>query len=222
MTTISKKVNTPKFWRYTDLPDLLGILAGKRLTLRDTDRWDDSNDRYVIARYRRAKKLLKILALCFMEPDGETYHQWKVFAPGSSGVRIEFDRREFMICFKRCCSPRPEFRSEYVDYTSIVNLQKTIKTRSTTEWPFLKRLAFKHECEFRIIYESSTKISSPIEIPITLDSIRRITLSPWLHEALFDTVAKTIKNIKDCADLKISHSDLLKTEEWRECFRGPV
>src|SRR5438128_11688414 len=77
--------------RYTNLPALIYLLRERQLTLLDPASWDDKNDSHYLALYRDRKKLPSVLALCFSETN-ETYHHWRVFSDGPSGVCIRFVR----------------------------------------------------------------------------------------------------------------------------------
>jgi len=77
--------------RHSDLPPLLHLLKTKKLTLLSPKSWDDRNDSYYIEVYRKKMELKSVLALCFTEAS-ETYHHWRVFSPGSSGICLVFDK----------------------------------------------------------------------------------------------------------------------------------
>jgi hypothetical protein len=53
------------------------------------------NDSYFLRLYREQQRLKSVLALCFTEAT-ETYHHWRVFAPGPSGVCVAFKRAELL------------------------------------------------------------------------------------------------------------------------------
>lgn len=71
--------------RYTELPSLIYMLAYRKITLLDPSSWDDKNDSYFFSLYRDKVKLKSVLALCFTQAR-DTYHHWRVFAPGSADV----------------------------------------------------------------------------------------------------------------------------------------
>ena len=91
------------FRRYTNLSDLIFILREKRVTLRDPRQWDDKNDSYYLEKYKEAKGLKTLLALCFAEASSETYHHWRVFSSGVNGVCIELDKHHIVEEFKKKC-----------------------------------------------------------------------------------------------------------------------
>jgi hypothetical protein len=84
-------VSTNYLRRYTDIPALISVLSERKITLLDPASWDDKNDSRFLALYKDKEKLQSVLALCFTQTD-EMYHHWRVFANGSAGVCIRFDR----------------------------------------------------------------------------------------------------------------------------------
>jgi hypothetical protein len=81
--------------RYVDLPALIYLLSERKITLLDPKSWDDGNDSYYLALYREKRNLKSLLAVCFTQTT-ETYHHWRVFAGGSSGVCIRFKRTKLL------------------------------------------------------------------------------------------------------------------------------
>jgi len=96
-------------FRYTDIPGAVYMLQTKKLTLLNPESWDDANDSHFLKLYKSARQLTCLAALCFSEAD-ETYHHWRIFAAGSSGVRIEFDRERLFAALDFV----PEIRREKV------------------------------------------------------------------------------------------------------------
>jgi hypothetical protein len=193
--------------RYTDIPALIYLLREKKITLLDPETWDDKNDSYFLRLYREKKNLGSVLALCFTQVT-ETYHHWRVFANGSSGVCISFRRKQLLEALRR----QPGLRSEPVKYVKLNDMRK--KRLHMEKLPFLKRYPFEHESEFRIIYESRDDLRA-FDVPVPLSCIERITLSPWLHSSLSDHVKKILWAISGCRDLEIARSTLISNEEWK-------
>ena len=194
--------------RYTDITALIYLLSERKITLLDPRSWDDGNDSYYLKLYRKKRKLKSVLALCFTETD-ERYHYWKVFGGGSSGVSIRFDRARLLKAVRK----EPGLQMNSVDYERLADIRKRILR--TEELPYLKRFAFEHESEFRMIYESNKKEISKLDIAIPLSSIDKITLNPWIHPDLFEHVRATLHSIDGCSALGIVRSTLLGNEEWK-------
>ena len=194
--------------RYTNLPALIYLLTERKLTLLDPRSWDDSNDSHYLELYREKKILKSVLVACFTQAD-ETYHHWRVFAPGSGGVCVKFIRSTLIKAVKK----QADLRTGPVAYLKLAELRgEGVRVRNL---PFLKRYAFEHENEFRIIYESRAKRLSKLDIDIPLSSIDRITLSPWIHPDLSDHVKTTVRSIDGCSGLSIVRSTLISNEEWK-------
>ena len=194
--------------RYTDLPALLHMLSSKTITLLDPKTWDDRNDIFYMSQYKERKNLKTLLALCFSQVP-ETYHHWHVFSNGPSGVCIVFDRAALLETFIR----QEGVSAVPVEYMTLSEAKKC--TFEINRLPFLKRVGFKPEGEFRIIYTSATDERPSISIPMELSCIRSISLSPWLHASLKASMVKSICAIDGCAKLKVSKSTLISNEQWK-------
>lgn len=190
--------------RYTDLAALLDILTHKRLVLLDPGHWSDKNDVHFMASYKQKRQLQSLLALCFTSKF-ETYHHWSVFAPGSSGVCIRFRRPWLQEAFDAI-----GLRYGDVQYRELHDDQAL----TLQDVPFLKRFPYRDEKEFRVIFESQVPLAVKA-VPFELGAIERIVLSPWLPEALVDTVKKTLHSIEGCQKLKVVRTTLLSNESWR-------
>lgn len=200
-------IQSSVLFRYTDLPSAVYMLQTKQLTLLNPESWDDVNDSHFLKLYKTAQELTCLAALCFSEAD-ETCHHWRIFAAGSSGVRIEFDRKKLFTAFALI----PEIRHARVKYRLIRDLKKGAP--SIAQLPFLKRQPYKNENEYRIIYESNTRKEAAVDIPISLSAIRRITLSPWMNQNVSVQVRKLIKTIPGCNKLSVTRSTLIGNDAW--------
>jgi hypothetical protein len=194
--------------RYTNLPALLYLLRERKITLLDPASWDDKNDSYFLSLYHQKKQLKSVLALCFT-PAFETYHHWRVFAEGSSGVCISFDHEKLLRAVKK----QSGVTARSVQYLTLNDIRGVdVKTRNL---PFLKRSAFGDEQEFRIIYESPVETHDTLNIDIPLACIERVTLSPWIPSMLADHVKSTIREIEGCQSMRVFRSTLISNENWK-------
>jgi hypothetical protein len=57
------------------------------------------------------------------------------------------------------------------------------------------------------------------DVEISLDSIARIQLSPWLPTAIVSTTREILKSIDGCEDLTVIQSTLTGNKSWKEAFR---
>jgi hypothetical protein len=190
--------------RYTTLPALIYLLTQRQITLLNPERWADRNDSYFLKLYREKKKLESVLALCFTQAS-ETYHHWHVFANGPSGVCISFDRVALFDAIADVVRHGP------VRYLKLGEMRNERLT--TEELPFVKRYPFEDEREYRIICDSRNECQS-LDLTIPLSCINRITLSPWLHRALFRQVKNLLLTIKGTSGPLIVRSTLIGNDEW--------
>ena len=137
--------------RYTSLSSTLDILENKQLTLLNPNSWPDTNDKYFIDLYCNNSK--KIHALCFTQAP-ETYHHWTVFAPGNDGICIQFNRE---ILEKYINLSGLDIKYRNVNYAKITEIDND--KFNFEDIPYLKRLGYRDELEWRIIYICDKKNS---------------------------------------------------------------
>jgi hypothetical protein len=194
--------------RYTNIPSLLYILRKQTITLLDPQTWDDKNDSHYLSVYREKKSLQSVLALCFTQAS-ETYHHWRVFADGSAGVCITFERARLLNALEK----QKGVTTKDVTYLELNKMGR--KKLKVAELPFLKRYPYEDEREFRVIYESDATKHNALDVSIPLESINRVTLSPWTPTALADTLKETIREIPGCKLIKVARSTLISNERWK-------
>jgi len=195
------------FFRYTDLPSLIHILKNRQLTLLDPMTWDDKNDSSFVTLYREKCALESVLALCFTRAS-ETYHHWRIFAPTSSGVRITFNEN----LLRNSIAGVDGLQLKEVEYVKLADFRNAELDRQRL--PFIKRYPYHPESEVRLLWESPTAARRSYVVPIDLGSITKVTLSPWLHPALVDSVKSTLKSIDGCNALTVHHTTLISNDEW--------
>lgn len=200
--------------RYTSLPIVLDMLEHRRLALLSPETWQDRNDAHYLERYREDRKIDSVLAVCFSR-SRETYHHWSIYAGGASGVCVEFDRQQLLESI-----PATGYRHGAVRYRRIDKLE--LKNPSIKWWPFLKRKPFRDELEYRIIYEGETAHERVHYIPIKLSWINKVTLSPWLPEAVENCVIDSIRRIDGCSGLNVFRSTLINNARWRAVIDKPA
>jgi hypothetical protein len=195
--------------RYTNLPATIHLLSTKRITLLNPATWDDKNDAYFMAEYKRYRKADTVLALCFAEKS-ETYHHWSVFSHGPDGVCIAFDKEKLLSAFEK----DPRIKTGFVHYTKMNELE-SLRSVRIAELPFLKRAPYRDEKEFRVVYCDKKTATEFKDYQIDIGWIRRITLSPWIPKALAASVKEMLKSIDGCSGLKIARSTLVENETWK-------
>ena len=206
----------PYLRRYTDISALISLLCKREITLLDPSSWDDKHDSGLLAIYQEKKELKSLLALCFTQAD-ERHHHWGSTKGTSTGVSIKFDTS---LLLKAVKTKHVTVRCEPVTYLTMPEISARKKTLDTETLPFLKRSSYRDENEFRIIYWSSTEKVDTLSIPIPLECITRITLSPWLPLALRPSLIQVLHSIEGCGKLDIYRSTLVQNERFLDYGRG--
>ena len=196
--------------RYTSMASALDILFYNRITLLNPSTWDDKNDTYFLERYRRSLgDESKLSALCFTTAS-ETFHHWKVFTTGDSGICIEFNR-------DRLVSLTSDFGSvntgdvNYFKYNDL----KVLENSDRDKLPSLKRVGFGDEREWRII-SRSVSISDHVSfLPISPDFVNKIVLSPFMPEQLVATTKRVIRSVEGYSRVRIDVSRLTDSNFWK-------
>lgn len=160
-------------------------------------------------KYKEKKKLKTVLALCFTSK-AETFHHWKVFANNSAGVCVRFNKDNLLASFNKIYG----IKYDYVTYRSMRYL-KSNPPSSADELPFLKRKQYRDEKEFRIIYKNKNKEHKVKYLTIDLQSIERITLSPWIPLPVSKTVKKVICNIDGCNLIQLLKTGMVEHKVWK-------
>jgi len=191
-----------RLFRYTDLPATIHLLETKSITLLNPKTWDDKNDAFFLNQYKRQKKAKSVLTLCFSKAK-EKYHHWKVFAGDVDGVRIEFDRESLLKGVRNDA----RFKSGKVIYKKTNEIK--LAELPSHALPFLKRITFKDDKEYRVIFVDYNKHVEYKQANIDLNCIRRITLSPWMSKTVAKSVKRVLKKIEGCGELTIYHSKLI-------------
>ena len=195
--------------RYTDLPALIHLLRTKTITFLDPSSWDDKNDAYFMNLYKEKQGLTTLLAVCCSQ-EAETYHHWRVFSNGPSGICISFKRQALV----HALETKEAIRSGEVQYLKIKDLKSS--HAEITEMPFLKRAPYNAEHEFRFVYESKRTRLHFKSYPIPLSCIDRIYLSPWMPEGVADSVKESLKEIGDVRAIPITRSTLIRNDQWQD------
>ncbi len=200
----------PILRRYTELAPLLYLLQKQALTLLSPRSWDDRNDAHFLESYRLWQRLECVLVLCFTEAS-ETYHHWRVFAGGSSGVCLEFNKQ----LLSRSVEKVPGVRFDSVKYMTIKSLEKT--SQDDLDLPFVKRYPFRDEHEFRIIFEDQTTSREAQDVPFDPSALQRVVVNPWMPKAVYDSVRTLILGIDGWRHLEVNRTTLVDNERWRQC-----
>ncbi len=200
--------------RYTSLPAALALLQNQALTLTDPNNWEDKNDRFTIGLYKQRRKLQSVLGACFSGTQ-ETFHHWKVFGGGAGGVCVVFKR----LAFEKALYGQTGVRFELVKYQSLKGSDQ-LKDVQESDLPLLKRIGYKDEQEYRVLWESETQKLDLYDLKVPLDSIEKIVVNPWLPTNLAETVRSLLQDlVKSCGrdlPIKIERSYLVDSFTWKK------
>ena len=152
-----------------------------------------------------------MLALC-MTATRERSHHWTHFAPGTTGVCVEFDGPGL----SQWAGDISRMQCRSVTYRTIKAMETTCPQRPTL--PFLKRYAYVDEQEFRLLYGDDAVGPDEKWFELDLQLIQRITINPWLEENDANEVRKRInarlKRLK--SDIRVQRSLLLENKRWKQ------
>ena len=201
--------------RYSNLPSLIHLLTTRSLTFLDPESWNDKNDSLFMRLYKQNKELDTLLAVCFSQVT-ETYHHWSVFASGSSGVCISFKKQELLAELRQ----HEGIRMREVSYLSLNELESV--PRRAADLPFMKRAPFKDEAEYRVTFEEKGDSRPYLDIGISLSCIDHVTLSPWMPQAVSESVKSALKRIDGAEEVRVSRSTLIQNEKFARFGRSFV
>tara|TARA_Y100001947_G_scaffold153393_1_gene156166 strand:- start:74 stop:682 length:609 start_codon:yes stop_codon:yes gene_type:complete len=199
-------------YRYTNIASTIDIINNKRLTLLDPVTWDDTNDVFTMLRYKKLSQYASVLALCFSYHE-QTYHHWKVFAPGTDGICLTFKRSEI----EQRLRADPHVRFEEVKYIPTKNA--SVFKNNINRLPFLKRQQYEDEAEFRALYSGPDKLLS-YHVPIALSDLSRITISPWVPGPLEDGVKDVFREKLAGSGVQVHSSELVDSFAWKRALSG--
>jgi hypothetical protein len=202
---------TPSLRRYTSLPVVIDMLMNERITLVSPSAWVDANDRKAMAVYQEHLGHGFVGAVCLTEAP-ETFHHWQVFAGGSAGMCVHFDKERFCAMFdgRANCLIGP------VDYVRIADIA-TIDASDIHRLPFMKRAGFRDEAEFRAIAVGGDE-DEVIHIPLDRAAVSRITFSPTIPPALVDTTRRLLHQLPGWEKLRIVQSRLTDSVSWQRAL----
>ena len=200
--------------RYTELSFAIEYLATERLALLSPDTWDDRNDAHNLDVFvQRTPGVSNAYALCMTEAP-ETYHHWKIFSPGTSGVCILFNKKLLVEAAKRASS----VQAKRVQYKQLSDLDNVVLKAEAI--PFMKRYAFRDEREFRLVRTSNKNKGRTFPISVPRSAIVAVILSPWIPYDVAVKVGQTLRKIEGCSKLDVKHSTLVANQKWKDKIDG--
>lgn len=202
--------------RYTSIPGVIDTLRRRQISLLDPQYWDDKNDSYFMRLYQEYRGAKGLYAMCAaMCP--ETYHHWRVFTgTGNGGACIVLRRNLIEAYLGDIRMPTGEqVRFGEVEYLKLPEA-KQLGTKDIERLPFLKRVGYLDEDEYRIVIESSKDQRGSYQIDCPLEWIERVYLNPWLPVPVADSVIDTLLALPGCTNLDVRHSRLIDSTTWKK------
>ncbi len=201
--------------RYMPITALIDTLRRQKLAILNPESWDDRNDRLFMRVYKNHTKAGGLYGMC-AALRGETYHHWKIFAGGASGVCLVLKRKPLEAYLdSRPLGPRTKIRYDGVNYLTLDEVKKLSPNR-IMELPFLKRYGFKDENEYRIVIETDADQLPAIFIDCPHKWIDTVYLNPWLYEDQAQSLTETIREMLGCEKLEVKRSQLIDSTTWRK------
>ena len=195
-----------KICRYTTVPILIDYLIRRQITLLPPASWEDRSDAGICEEYRRRRSHERLLAVCFTTAS-ETVHHWSSFAAGSAGCCLELSPRILDIW-----STLPGVRHGPVRYVSLQ--APGVSPDSEEDLPFLKRLPYRIESEYRVLSEGpATGLTTALPLPN--DCLRRITVTQRMPRPVFESLREVLRPLVAGTRVKIHHSTLLDNPLWQ-------
>ena len=199
--------------RFTSWPFVLKFLKSEELTLTDPSNWEDKNDRFTIGLYKQNHGLKSVLASCFTGTK-ETFHHWKVFGSNRAGTCVVFQRE----ALEKCLRLNKSIRFGLVKYRKIEDVRR--QKANDCDLPFLKRIGFQDEREYRVLWESKKDEVEFHTLKIPLTCIEKIVFNPWLSRKLADTRKTWLQRIvrARCKNhtIAIGRSYLVNSSTWQK------
>lgn len=199
--------------RYTSLSVLIDMIERQSISFMNPSFWDDRNDAFALERFRQIEELGSVLALCLTGAE-ETYHHWKVFSPGMEGVCIWFDRNALIEGFEE---DNDDLLHGDVTYHTIAELKAMHP--SPDRIPFLKRVQFADEREYRFLMTEDETHIDRCEQQLDLSLVKRVTLSPWMPVSIADSVKAAIAALPHHA-IQVYRSTLVENRDWKAILRN--
>lgn len=196
--------------RYTSISAVIDILRRQELPLLDPQSWDDRNDRYFMSLYKEKLELGGLYGLC-AATCSETYHHWRVFTGTSDGACIEIKRKEL----ESELSKLEGVRFGDVDYLLLEDVERLTES-DLLRLPFVKRVGFTPEEEYRIIAETSEGQRPAISVELPIRLISKIYLNPWLPKSIAESVTATLRGLVGGEELKVQRSHLIDSARWKQ------
>lgn len=202
---------------YTQFPVLLDILNRQKLVLGNPSAWDDKTDFCILKEYANSRD---VRVLCLTKhPDiaKDNILHWKIYAPGKSGCRIDFDKKLLENAAKEQSATLKK-----IEYLSSMGLEEQ-PAKWKGKLPFLKRSPYTFENEWRIIWIGNLKKDCDFELDISKliskGIIKSIKLSPELPKNLAKNMCSFLKGAYKKYGINYAQSWLYRNPDWERTVK---
>jgi hypothetical protein len=203
--------------RYTSWQAFKYWLENKKIVFGNYTNWEDETDVAILNAYAdRIKKQVRVL--CFMDRSNDptdSYYHWKVYA-NNNGIRVDFKKELLLKYLEKNINSHPlkvECIKNKVEYPRPHELKA--KAEDFKNLPFLKRVSYKAEEEYRILCSGNVKAikkDCPLEIDFKnfKECVERVTLG-------FPETTLEIRNfLKKHGIKEVSNSKIFRYENWEK------
>jgi hypothetical protein len=203
--------NFPKvLHRYMDFPELLHSLQNNEIVLKNPLYWDDKNDYFTIRQFVEKLSLKNLFVSCFTTYC-DSYHFWKIYAPNPTGICVTYSTSKIHEAIQNDIQ-KDDFKFEKVEYETYRNLSR--REVPIEEYPFIKRVAFKAENEYRLIFSSRNGAEHK---SLKIDgAILGIVISPSFRNTFIKEYKELISSKTSLSSTKIKESKILNSNRWKE------
>ncbi|MEZ5683000.1 DUF2971 domain-containing protein [Novosphingobium sp.] len=194
------------------------MLVNKRVAVIGYGSWIDANDRRSMRVWQSTLHYGFVGALCLTEAS-ETFHHWQAFASGQSGVCVVFDKAKLLEMFKGhgLLGSNGHFLTGPMEYVSMRDIGN-IDASNIHRLPFLKRVGFRDEREFRVVGYLVEGGISAMYVPLDFGAIREVIFSPFMHPTIAKSCNEAIRGIRGNSDFKIFQSRLTDNQTWQKAI----
>jgi hypothetical protein len=105
-------------------------------------------------------------------------------------------------------------RYEAVEYLKLEQVER-LTPADVNRLPFVKRLGFAAEEEYRVIAETSEAQEPALSIDFPTRMIDCIYLNPWLPRSIAASVRETLRSLPGCGNIRVSRSQLIESGRWK-------
>lgn len=205
--------NKKRLRHYISWRHLLHLINNKKLTLSDSKKWNDINDRHSMQLYSRLNGNASVFAMC-MTDIKENFHHWHIYGGKnkSDKICIIFNKEKLI----RAISKNINIKFGKVSYRDISSVRNS--RFDVIDIPFIKRIQFSDECEYRILWSGDSGANKKQTVSIPLGCIEQILFGPWVYISSYEKrkamLVKKIIGSDSRLSIKVDRTHLIQSPPW--------